>query len=85
MEYTLVHIVQEKGKWFADIRNRSINGMLDREYTGDIWGENGMSYNSLQCMLSEYYNIEIPVIKKLKLIKRIGCKNYIQFSRKDLK
>lgn len=48
--------------------------MLDREYTGDIWGENGMSYNSLQCMLSEYYNIEIPVIKKLKLIKRIGCK-----------
>lgn len=33
MEYTLVHIVQEKGKWFADIRNRSINGMLDREYT----------------------------------------------------
>lgn len=74
MEYTLDHIVQEKGKWFADIRNRSINGMLDREYTGVIWGENGMSYNSLQCMLSEYYNIEIPVIKKLKLIKRIGCK-----------
>ena len=52
MEYTLDHIVQEKGKWFADIINRSINGMLDREYTGDIWGENGMSYNSLQCMLS---------------------------------
>lgn len=74
MEYTLDHITQENGKWFAEVRKHNANGTSVREHTGDLWGWNGMTYNSLKCMLSEHYNIEIPTIKELKLIKRTACR-----------
>lgn len=74
MEYTLDHITKEDGKWFAEVRKHNANGTSVREHTGDLWGWNGMTYNSLKCMLSENYNIELPPIKELQLIKRTSCR-----------
>ena len=74
MEYTLDHITQENGKWFAEIRQHKGNGVSTREHTGNLWGWNGMTYNSLKCMLAEYYNISIPKISELKLIKKTTCR-----------
>lgn len=65
--YILDHITQENGKWFAEIKNEEIT---KREHTGNIWGWDGMSYSSLKCVLEEYYNIKIPTIKELTLIKK---------------
>ena len=74
MEYTLDHITKENGKWFAEIRQHKGNGVSTREHTGNLWGWNGMTYNSLKCMLAEYYNISIPKISELKLIKKTTCR-----------
>ena len=73
--YILDHITQENGKWFAEVKDEEI---AKREHTGNIWGWDGMSYSSLKCILKEYYNIEIPIIKELTLIKRTrNRKTYI--------
>lgn len=68
------HITQENGKWFAEIKNEEIT---KREHTGNIWGWDGMSYSSLKCILEEYYNIKIPTIKELILIKKQVIGKYI--------
>lgn len=65
-EYKLDHMVKENDKWFAEIRDEDNN----KEHTGNIYGREGMSYSSLKCILSEYYNIDIPKIKDLKILKK---------------
>ena len=73
MEYTLDHITYHAGKWYAELEKHNANGTSIRERTGDLWGWNGMTYNSLNCMLSEYYNINIPKISELSLVKKTSC------------
>ena len=65
-EYTLDHITKENDKWFAEIKDDGNN----TEHTGDIYGWEGMNYPSLKCILSEYYNIDIPKVKDLKILKK---------------
>jgi hypothetical protein len=66
MKWKLDHITKENGKWFAEI----INETGTREHTGNLWGWDGMTYNSLKCILSKYYNIILPPIKELKVLKK---------------
>jgi hypothetical protein len=66
MSYTLDHITKENGKWFAEVKDENMN----REHTGNVFGWEGMSLNSLRCMVSEYYNIDVPHIKEMKLLKK---------------
>lgn len=73
-EYTLDHISKENGKWFAEIKKHNVDGTPVIEYTGELWGWNGMTYASLKCLLLEYYNIKIPAIRELKMIRRTSRK-----------
>lgn len=68
--YVLDHITQENGKWFAEIKKCYAGDAFEREHTGSLWGWSGMTYNSLKAMLLEYYEIQIPKVSGLKLIKR---------------
>lgn len=79
MEWTLDHITKENGKWFAELRKHNANGTSVKEHTGNLWGWNGMSYQSLKVMLNEYYNISLPSIKELKLIKRTQARAIYTF------
>lgn len=65
-KYTLDHITKENGKWFAELNDENMN----KEHTGNIWGWDGMSFSSLRSIVSEYYNIEIPKIKEINLLKK---------------
>ncbi|MBP9996946.1 MAG: hypothetical protein KBT19_06675 [Lachnospiraceae bacterium] len=69
LKWTLDHITKENGKWFAELRRHNVNGTSVRVHTGSLWGWNGMSYQSLKATLNEYYNIPIPTISELKLIR----------------
>lgn len=66
MDYILDHVTKENGKWFAEVKDESMN----REHTGNVFGWEGMTFNSLKCIVSEYYNITIPTIKEMKLLKK---------------
>lgn len=66
MEWKLDHITKENGKWFAEVANKT----GDREHTGHLWGWDGMAYNSLKCILAEYYNITLPPMKELTVLKK---------------
>jgi len=68
--YVLDRITQENGKWFAEVKKCYPGEVFVREHTGDVWGWSGMTYNSLKAMLLEYYEIQIPKVSGLKLIKR---------------
>ena len=63
--YRIDHITQENGRWFVEINENGI-----KEHSGNLWGWDGMTYNSLRAILKKYYNIVIPPIKELTLIKR---------------
>lgn len=71
MKYKLDYVVQENGKWFAEV---SKQGTSARENTKELWGEKGLGYNSLKFRLMEHYNIELPMIKELVLIRKTTCK-----------
>lgn len=83
MEYTLDHVTQENGKWFAEIRKYNAKGFT-REHTGELWGWNGMTYSSLKCMLLEYYNIRIPDIRELQFKRTMCGKIYLLQTEKHL-
>ena len=72
--FVLDHITKENGKWFAEFKDLEIT---TREHTGNIWGWDGMSYQSLKAISEEYYNIKIPDIKDLKILKK--TKNRITY------
>ena len=66
-KYILDHVTMENGKYYAEVKTEDIT---EREHTGNIWGWDGMNYNSLCAILKEYYNIVLPPIKDLKILKR---------------
>ena len=70
-KWILDHITKENGKWFAEVKSEDIT---KREHTGNIWGWEGMNYNSLCVILKEYYNISLPSIKDLKILKKTSSR-----------
>lgn len=71
MAWILDHITKENGKYYAEVKEPN---MKKREHTGNICGWNGMSYSSLRLVLEKHYNIALPAIKEMKILKKTECR-----------
>lgn len=71
MGWILDHVTKENGKFYAEVKTEDI---AEREHTGNVFGWDGMSFSSLRCILREYYNIILPPIKEMKILKRTSAR-----------